>query len=78
GLPAAAGITGQAGVAGAPATQAGVRVGDIITRVNDQQIDQQHPLTSIMVKTRPGDRVKLTIIRGGETSIVEVTLGRQP
>ncbi|HET7701615.1 MAG TPA: trypsin-like peptidase domain-containing protein [Candidatus Limnocylindria bacterium] len=78
GLPAAAGITLQAVEAGSPAAQAGLRVGDIITKVNDQQIDQQHPLTSIMARTRPGDRVKLTIIRGGETSIVEVTLGRQP
>ncbi len=78
GLPAAAGITVQTVDAGSPGAQAGLRVGDIITKVNDQQIDQQHPLTSIMAKTRPGDRVKLTIIRGGETSIVEVTLGRQP
>ena len=78
GLPATAGITVQAVDAASPGAQAGLRVGDIITKVNDQQIDQQHPLTSIMAKTRPGDRVRLTIIRGGETSVVEVTLGRQP
>jgi S1-C subfamily serine protease len=77
GLPATAGITIDSVVAGSPAAQAGLRQGDIITKVNDQQIDQQHPLTSIMAKTRPGDRARLTVIRGGQTQVIEVTLGRQ-
>ncbi len=77
GLPAAAGITVETVVANSPASQAGIRAGDIITKVNDQQIDQEHPLTSIMVKTRPGDRVKLTVIRGGQAHVIELTLGRQ-
>ena len=77
GLPATAGITIDTVVAGSPAAQAGLRPGDIITKVNDQQIDQQHPLTSIMAKTRPGDRARLTVIRGGQTQVIEVTLGRQ-
>src|SRR5881628_668258 len=63
GLPATAGITIDSVVAGSPAAQAALRPGDIITKVNDQQIDQQHPLTSIMAKTRPGDRARLTVIR---------------
>jgi S1-C subfamily serine protease len=31
-----------------------------------------------MAKTRPGDKVKLTVIRSGQTQIVELTLGRAP
>ena len=77
GLPAAAGITVQQVVAGSPAAQAGLRPGDVLTKVNDQQIDQDHPLTSIMVRTRPGDKVRLTVIRGGQTQVIELTLGRQ-
>ena len=77
GLPATAGIVVQSVVPGSPGAQAGLRAGDIITKVNDQQIDQQHPLTSIMAKTRPGDRVRLTVLRDGQTQILEVTLGRQ-
>ncbi len=77
GLSATAGITVQTVVAGSPGAQAGLRVGDIITKVNDQQIDQEHPLTSIMAKTRPGDRVKLSVVRDAQTQIIEVTLGRQ-
>src|SRR5437762_1163948 len=77
GLPAAAGITVQQVVAGSPAAQAGLRQGDVLTKVNDQQIDQDHPLTSIMVRTRPGDKVRLTVVRGGQTQVIELTLGRQ-
>src|SRR5438045_3472934 len=77
GLPAAAGITVQQVVAGSPAAQAGLRAGDVLTKINDQQIDQEHPLTSIMVKSRPGDKVRLTVIRGGHTQVSELTRGRQ-
>ena len=77
GLAAPAGITVTAVVRGSPADTAGLRVGDIITKMNDQQIDQQHPLNSLMVKTRPGDRVRLTLIRDSATQVVEVVLGRQ-
>jgi 2-alkenal reductase len=77
GLSAPAGITVSQVVAGSPAQTAGIKVGDIITKLNDQQIDQGHPLNSLMLKTRPGDKVRLTLIRDGQTQVVEVTLGRQ-
>jgi len=76
GLPAAAGIQISAVVPGSPATQAGLKVGDVVTKLNDQQIDQEHPLQSLMVKFRPADKVRLTIIRDTVTQTVEVTLGR--
>jgi serine protease Do len=63
-------------VPGSPADQAGIRPNDIITKVNDQAIDAEHPLQSVMVKFRPGDRVKLTFIRDGREQSVEVTLGQ--
>ncbi len=77
GLPTAAGIIVQQVVAGSPAASAGIRVNDVITKLNDQVIDQEHPLLSLMVKFRPGDRVRLSILRDGATQTVEVTLGRQ-
>ena len=63
-------------VPGSPAAQAGIRVNDIITKVNDQMIDPQHPLQSVMVKFRPGDKVKLTLIRDGKAQTVDLTLGQ--
>jgi 2-alkenal reductase len=78
GLPAAAGIQISAVDAGTPAAQAGLRAGDIVTKFNDQQIDEEHPLQVLLVKTRAGDKARLTIIRGTETLTVEVTLGARP
>jgi S1-C subfamily serine protease len=63
-------------VPGSPADQAGIRTNDIITKVNDQVLDAEHPLPSVMVKFRPGDRVKLTFIRDGKEQTVDVTLGQ--
>lgn len=76
GLPPAAGIQVSSIVAGSPAAQAGLRIGDVITKLNDQQIDQEHPLQSLLVKFRPGDKVRLTTIRGVDTQTIEITLGR--
>jgi len=63
-------------VPGSPGDQAGIRPNDIITKVNDQALDAEHPLPSVMVKFRPGDRVKLTLIRDGKGQAVDVTLGQ--
>ena len=77
GLPAGTtGIIVTQVVPGSPAAQAGIRVNDIITKVNEQLIDPQHPLQSLMVKFRPGDKVKLALIRDGREQAVDVTLGQ--
>jgi serine protease Do len=64
-------------LAGSPAGQAGLKVNDVITKINDQQIDGTHPVSSVLLHTRPGDKVKLTIIRDGKQQTVDLTLGRQ-
>lgn len=78
GLPAGTtGIVISEVFPGSAAAQAGLRPNDIVTKVNDQQIDEEHPLATIMLRFRPGDRVRLTILRDGRQQVVEVTLGRQ-
>ena len=64
-------------LAGSPAGLAGLKPNDVLTKVNDQQIDGTHPISSILLHTRPGDKVKLTIIRDGKQQTVDLTLGRQ-
>jgi 2-alkenal reductase len=65
-------------VSGSPAAQAGIRANDIITKVNDQVLDSQHPLQSVMVKFRPGDRVRLALFRDAREQTVDLTLATQP
>ena len=63
-------------VGGSPAAAAGIKPGDVITKVNDQQIDEDHPLATIMLRYRAGDKVRLTLLRQGQQQVIEVTLGR--
>jgi S1-C subfamily serine protease len=65
-------------VPGSPADRAGIQVNDIITKVNDQVVNADHPLSSLLVKNRPGDKVKLTLIRNAKEMTVDVTLGQPP
>lgn len=65
-------------LAGTPAEGAGLRVGDIITRVDDTPIDANHRLADVLAGYKPGDQVKLTIWRGAQTRTLTVNLGPHP
>jgi S1-C subfamily serine protease len=69
---------GPAVVAGTPADKAGIKEGDIITAIGGQRIDAAHSLEDVLVRFRPGDEVTLSILRGGATIEVKVTLGTRP
>ena len=70
--------TSPAVVPGSPADQAGIREGDIITKVNDQAIDGDHPLDATLSLYAPGDTVTLTILRDGQTTTVQLQLDGRP
>ena len=61
-------------VAGGPADQAGIKEGDIITKVNDKVISDSSGLTHELFKYNPGDNVKLTYYRNGASQDVTVKL----
>ncbi len=61
-----------------PAEAAGVKDGDIVTKINDQVIDTVHPLDAVLSQFSPGDKVTLTILRDGTETSVVVTLGVRP
>lgn len=64
--------------AGSPADRAGIRVHDVVTKVNDQSIDDNHPLKDVLRQYAPGTKVSVTIYRGGHTQTLQVTLGTHP
>jgi S1-C subfamily serine protease len=71
--------TGEDAVrAKSPAAVAGIKTGDIVTSLNGQAIDAQHPLDAILTQFAPGDSITLEVIRGTEHVIVTVTLGTRP
>ena len=60
---------------GGPADEAGLRVDDVITKIDDQPVDTAAELIVAIRTHRPGDRVTLTYQRGAQEQTAEVTLG---
>lgn len=66
---------GSAVTRGGPGDKAGIKPGDVITEVDGQRV---HSGEELIVKTRahrPGDRLKLTLKRGGKEVTISLTLG---
>ncbi|OEJ26108.1 protease [Streptomyces agglomeratus] len=60
-----------------PAGKAGLKAGDVITKLDDRVIDSGPTLISEIWTHKPGDQVTLTYERDGKTSTAEVTLGQR-
>ena len=65
-------------VAGAPAAQAGLRAGDVITTIDGQQAASNIQLQELTLTKNPGDPVQLGYLRGGKQATATVTLASQP
>ncbi|MFF3765895.1 S1C family serine protease [Streptomyces sp. NPDC001922] len=60
---------------GGPAAKAGLKPGDVITKLDQTVIDSGPTLISTIWTHKPGDRVDLTYKRDGKEHTVPVTLG---
>jgi serine protease Do len=60
--------------AGSPAEKAGIKKGDIITRVNDAKIESPEGLFDTIHNFKPGDKVKIVFTRNGKEQSVMATL----
>jgi serine protease Do len=65
-------------IADGPAAKAGLKSGDIITKIDNQAIDQNNSLAALVNKHRVGDKVTLTLLRDGKEMKLDVTLGAAP
>ncbi|MFF3612343.1 S1C family serine protease [Streptomyces sp. NPDC002580] len=70
------GASGSAAVeSGGPAAKAGLKSGDVITKLDDMVIDSGPTLIGAIWTHKPGDTVQLTFTRDGKTHTADVTLG---
>jgi S1-C subfamily serine protease len=72
------GDTGPAVTKSGPGEAAGLKDGDIVTKINDPLVDTVHPLDAILSQYSPGDHITLTVLRDGTETTVVVTLGVRP
>jgi S1-C subfamily serine protease len=92
-LPVDEGVIVQSVVKDGPADKAGVEGGntsatidgaqvrlggDIITKMNGEKVAGMDDLVEIINEAQPGEELELTILRGGSTKTVTVTLGDRP
>ncbi len=60
------------------AERSGIKVGDVITKVDGKDIENMNELNEIKNQKEIGDKITLTIWRNGETLDIDVTLQEQP
>ncbi len=92
-LPVKEGVLVQEVVKNGPADKAGIQGGttaatidganfslggDIITKINGKKISSMDEVVSIVNAAKPGESLEVTVLRGGSTKTVTVTLGERP
>lgn len=71
-------VQGQVPVTpGGPADKAGLKAGDVITKLGDRPVTGYEELFSEIWSHKPGEKVKITYQRDGKENTTELTLGQR-
>jgi S1-C subfamily serine protease len=65
-------------VPNSPAAKAGLKTGDIITKINDKNLSIKQQLADIVSQYKIGDKIELSVIRDGEEEVLSLTLEERP
>ena len=65
-------------VPGSPADAAGLEENDVITEIEGEEAERATDVSRVINSKKPGDRVEITINRGGESRTVTATLIERP
>ena len=71
---AGSGVTISSVVAGSPADQAGLKVGDTITTVDGKKVSKGSELVGDIASRKPGAKVELGFVRNGKQQSTSVTI----
>ncbi len=61
-----------------PAYAAGIRGGDVITKIDDEEISNGDELRSVISSKEKGDEVKVSVMRDEKTKTFDVTISESP
>lgn len=70
--------SGLAVISGSPADKAGLKEGDIIIKIGDQDLNDKNTLGAVISKYKVGDEVSLTFVRDGKEQTVKTKLEASP
>jgi membrane-associated protease RseP (regulator of RpoE activity) len=65
-------------VEGSPAAAAGLQDGDVIVKINGEDITSGRKLTRLVSEISPDHTAQLTVVRGGSEREINVTVGKRP
>jgi serine protease Do len=63
---------------GGPAHKAGLKPGDILTRIEEETVGSSREIRDILLDYEPGDEIEVAVIRSGKTMETKVTLKESP
>ena len=65
-------------VKGGPAEKAGIRLGDILLTVAEQPVADTVSMLNLVAQLKPGEKVKLTVLRKSQEATLDLVVGRRP
>ena len=63
---------------GSPAAKAGLQVGDLVTAIDGKSVQSSAEMVAAIRDHKPGDKVSLTVNRGGNQTTISASLGERP
>jgi aminopeptidase YwaD len=60
-----------------PAAKAGLRAGDVLVEFDGKPIDNLYDFTYVLRQHKPGDKVKVKVLRGGAPVVADVILAKR-
>lgn len=77
GLGDVRGVAVDSVVDGSPASKAGIQKGDVIVRFDGENVTSARKLQRLVAETAPDHKAKVSVLRGGKETDVEVTIGKR-
>lgn len=78
GAPVSSGVLLVDVVAGSPAAAAGLRPSDVVTAIDGRQVTSMDALAAQIRGYKPGDKVRLSVVRASGPTEIEATLAQWP
>lgn len=78
GLPRNRGEFVQSVQSDGAAEQAGIKAGDVVTKINGSAVTKDQTLSFLVANITPGTKIPIELIREGKTRTVNATVGKRP